>query len=291
LDNREAYVRWRDDKLHGYPEKVGDLMVELADWRNPGATEIAALKERINKTNMVLYSCGGGQTGDVPAARKTLRALGLRLGLKRLDGNSTADEDDITPLFVRTDAGKGRYIPYTNEPINWHTDGYYNKPQNTIRAMVLHCLSPAAQGGENALMDPDIAYILMRDENPDFIRALMHPEALLIPANIVRGEVIRAAQPGPVFSCSDNDNGGALHMRYTARTRSIEWRDDEPTSQAVAFLSALFRSDSPYIFRHRMASGEGVLCNNVLHNRRSFDDDDDRQRLFLRARYLDRIDS
>ena len=48
--------------------------------------------------------------------------------------------------------------------------------------MGLHCISPARVGGENALMDPEIAYILLREENPDFIRALMHPQAMEIPA-------------------------------------------------------------------------------------------------------------
>jgi hypothetical protein len=153
--------------------------------------------------------------------------------------------------------------------------------------MGLHCISPAATGGKNALMDPEIAYILSRDENPDFIRALMHPYAMEIPPNDEGDGNIREAQSGPVFSVFGDD--ATLHMRYTARTRSIKWREDETTTAAVSFLGDLLNSDSPYIFRHRMAAGEGVLCNNVLHNRTGFEDDKTRQRSFLRARYFDRI--
>ncbi len=117
--------------------------------------------------------------------------------------------------------------------------------------------------------------------------ALTHPHAMLIPANEDSNGVISGDQSGSVFSTTGDD--AALHMRYTAHTRSIEWRDDAVTASAVAFLSDLLAGDSPYIFRHRLAAGEGVLCNNVLHNRTAFEDNVNRQRLFLRARYFDRI--
>ena len=115
----------------------------------------------------------------------------------------------------------------------------------------------------------------------------MHPQAMTIPPNDEGEGVIRGAQTGPVFSVSATD--GSLHMRYTARTRSISWRDDEATKAAVSFLVDLLKSSSPYIFRHRMEAGQGVLCNNVLHNRATFEDDESCQRLYLRARYFDRI--
>ncbi|MBL6932372.1 MAG: TauD/TfdA family dioxygenase [Rhodospirillales bacterium] len=288
LSSPDAYERWRDNKLEGYPKSVESLLVELSDFQNPHECELAALKECIQKTNMALYMCPDREGGDEALAKEALRSLGVRFGLRRLDANLCADEDAITPLSVADGGRRGRYIPYTNRAISWHTDGYYNEPQNQIRGMILHCISPAREGGMNALMDPEITYILMREENPDYIRALMHPNAMLIPANDEgEGGEVRKAQSGPVFSCSGDD--GALHMRYTARTRSIEWRDDALTKAAVAFLSDLLKGDSPYIFRHRMAAGEGVLCNNVLHNRGAFDDDDKQQRLFLRARYFDRI--
>ncbi len=40
-----------------------------------------------------------------------------------------------------------------------------------------------------------------------------------------------------------------------------------------------------------LAAGEGLLCNNVLHNRTEFADDVDKgmTRLIYRARYYDRI--
>lgn len=287
LGNAEAYARWRDDKLNGYPLSAEALIVEIADFQNPSDAELAAMKKQISKTNMSLYVGGKNSGGDVREVKKMLVDFASRFGLRHLDANLCADEDAITPLSVAEGGQRGRYIPYTNKPISWHTDGYYNKPHQQIGAMILHCINPAMSGGANALMDPEIAYILMREENPDFIHALTHTDAMLIPANDEGSGVIRAAQGGPVFSCPGVPP--ALHMRYTARTRSIVWRDDGATTAAVAFLTDLLASDSPYIFKHRMAAGEGVLCNNVLHNRTAFEDDESRQRLYLRARYFDRI--
>ena len=57
---------------------------------------------------------------------------------------------------------------------------------------MLHCVSPAADGGENGLLDPEIAYLRLRDENPEFIRALMAPDAMTIPANTEEGGENRA---------------------------------------------------------------------------------------------------
>ena len=110
-----------------------------------------------------------------------------------------------------------------------------------------------------------------------------------IPANEESGES-RAAVSGPVFSI--DPGSGSLHMRYTARTRSIQWHDDPVTRVAVQRLADMLSETSRYHFRHRLEAGQGVLCNNVLHNRSGFKDDVDsgRVRLLYRARYLDRID-
>jgi hypothetical protein len=78
-------------------------------------------------------------------------------------------------------------------------------------------------------------------------------------------------------------------MRYTARTRSIQWKEDAATRDAVAFLERFLASDSPHIFRLRMEAGMGLVCNNVLHDRAGFIDEPGSPRLLYRARYLDRI--
>jgi alpha-ketoglutarate-dependent taurine dioxygenase len=83
----------------------------------------------------------------------------------------------------------------------------------------------------------------------------------------------------------------SLHMRYTARTRSIIWKDEHMTRMAVGFLGDVLGADSPFLFRHRLRPGEGIICNNILHRREAFADEPatDRTRLLYRARYHDRI--
>ncbi|MGB5206622.1 MAG: hypothetical protein WBN76_02810, partial [Azonexus sp.] len=83
---------------------------------------------------------------------------------------------------------------------------------------------------------------------------------------------------------------GNLHMRYTARTRSIAWKQNAATQAAVAALERLLNQDgTPHVFHAQLEPGMGLLCNNVLHDRAAFSDDPARPRLLYRARYLDRI--
>ena len=286
-DSEDAYRRWRADKLADYPRTAADLMVRVGDAARMTETERAALMARIVKTNMALYD-GPPPPADEPEAKakERVRLVDAQFGLARLDANLGADEDGITSLRVVKEGALRRYIPYTDRPINWHTDGYYNTPDRRIRAMTLHCVRPAAEGGENALFDHEVAYILLRDENPRWIRALSHPQAMTIPANREGKIEIRAAETGPVF---DLNADGSLYMRYTVRAVNIEWRDDPATLEAAAFLEELLNGDTPYVFRHRMKPGQGLIANNVLHNRTGFSGHDGAGRLMFRARYLDRI--
>jgi len=285
LENAELYAIWRKTKLNGYPADAEALRVEVNDPRALNATEQHSLLQVCRKTNMAIYASRLGGLAD----KQIPRRLGERFGLSRLDSNLLADEDAVTSLQVEPEKSGRGYIPYSNRRLLWHTDGYYNPPERCVRAFVLHCVAPAAGGGENALLDPEIAYLMLRDENPEFIRALMAPDVMTIPANTEEGGENRPAQTGPVFSVDPAT--GSLHMRYTARTRSIEWKPDTATRHAVKALEQLLSGDSPHVFRYRLAAGEGLLCNNVLHNRTEFADDVDKgiRRLIYRARYYDRI--
>ena len=211
--------------------------------------------------------------------------MGQQLGLLSLDGNLRSDEDNISSLQVRSQQGN-QYIPYTNKPLSWHTDGCYNTLDRQIRTIIMHCVSPAAEGGVNSLLDHEMLYIYLRDENPSWIKALMHPQAMTIPANIEEGKEIRGASTGPVFSVDKTT--GSLHMRYSARQRNIQWRDDDLTRQAVEKINLLL-ADESITLKYRLNAGEGIICNNVLHNRTGFVDNDKQQRLMYRARYYDRI--
>ncbi len=303
LANETGYRAWRDARLAAYPRSVDELIVPLADPRRLSAGEMEALESRCARANMAIYSAP-----HLPAADKSLpHQLARQLGLTRLEGNYLADEDGLSSITPAGEEGsmRGEFIPYTHKPINWHTDGYYNALDRRILGMTLHCAQDAESGGENALLDHEIAYIQLRDANPDYIAALMQADAMTIPARMdeaslsptlsqrERGQTLdptqtiaRPEQSGPVFAVDAKQ--GFLHMRYTARTRSIVWKHDAATQAAVKVLADILAS-SEFILNARLRPGMGLICNNVLHTRSGFSDSAEHRRLLYRGRYYDRL--
>lgn len=282
LENEAAYQAWRSAKLDGYPRTVEGLLVDIADPANLTEAEYQALLQRLRQTNMVIYRSPLGSAPD----KVPLVALASRFGLSHLDSNLLADDDGLTSITVNPEGDHPRYIPYTDRPINWHCDGYYNTGARQIRGMLLHCVQNAAEGGENQLLDHEMLYLQLRDENPDYIRALMADDVMTIPPGKDGEGEERGASVGPVFSVQPD---GSLHMRYTARKRNIEWKSDAATVAALAALERLL-ANNPYIIRATLMPGMGLLCNNVLHTRDGFRDSPEQPpRLLYRARYFERI--
>jgi hypothetical protein len=287
LADDASYRRWRAGKLALRARRLDELIVELRDPLAMTHAERDALLQRCAWWNMAIYRVHGAAAGT--PRRSLVSALGRQLGLVRLDANWLADEDGISSIEVsapRPGLDRAGYIPYTNHALKWHTDGYYHPSERRIRAMLLHCVRPAAQGGANTLLDHELAYIALRDASPRWAAALMADDAMTVPAREGADGVARAAQGGAVFSVDARD--GALHMRYTARTRSIAWKQDKDTLAAAAFLERWLADGNPDAWRVQLAPGMGIVANNVLHDRGAFADDPARPRLVWRARFLDR---
>lgn len=282
LENNGLYQAWRDSKLKSYPQDIGDIVVQIKNPRKLTKTEHEALLQRCRKSNMAIYA---SNTGIDPDPEIPL-SIGRQFGLRGLNTNWLADETGLTSLTVVDEGIRRHYIPYTNRAINWHTDGYYNTAQQQIQALNLHVVQRAASGGENALLDHEIAYILLRDKNPEYIRALMGSKVMTIPARIDEGKTARKEESGPVFTVTPT---GDLHMRYTIRVNNVIWAEDALTQEALSFLKQILESDSPYIFRGLLEPGMGLISNNVMHDRAAFSDDAIRKRHYYRARYFDRL--
>ena len=285
LAHDAAYSAWRKRKLADYPARAEDLIVPVEHLAQPSPVERLALADRCARTNMAIYRVA---ETDEQAIRRGLRAFGAAFGLRAAEDHRSAEADGIVRIEPVESGGRLGYIPYTDRPIAWHTDGYYNYhgPAHCIQAMLLHCVRDSDDGGENRLLDPEIAYIRLRDRDPALVAALMREDAMTIPASVEAGGRVRPDNAGPVFFL---DPAGALGMRYTARTRSIAWRDDEPTRRAAAALRELLEDD-PLTLRVRLRPGDGLLCNNVLHDRSGFSTAG-RARLLYRIRYHGRIDA
>jgi len=280
LGNNKAFQQWCAERESPGVPALSELLVEVADPYQLSADEKAAVIDCCSRFNMAIY-----QLADPGIEDKSLvHELGRQLGMHRLDANLRADEDSVSSLQVREQQGN-MYIPYTNKALSWHTDGYYNHLDKQIFGIIMHCVRPASDGGVNSLINPENVYIALRDEDPAYIEALMHPQAMIIPDNVEAGKVIRAAQAGPVFMIKPD---GRLHMRFSARKRNIAWRDNEDTYKAVEMINDLLADDANVV-KVRLEAGQGIICNNVLHNRTGFEDSADQKRLMYRARYYDAV--
>ncbi|HRE14326.1 MAG TPA: DUF1553 domain-containing protein, partial [Usitatibacteraceae bacterium] len=108
------------------PESIDariDRATLLVAGREARPAERAALVDRCRRANMAIYA--SERTGEDKALP---RGLGRALGLERLDANYLSDDDGITAIRVEPGKREAGYIPYTDRPIRWHTDGYYNEP-------------------------------------------------------------------------------------------------------------------------------------------------------------------
>ena len=276
------YREWRAAKLADYPVAADELIVQIGGLTDLDGTAEEAVRSNCKRANMAIYSCR-----DTAVDRSAVRAFAARFGLSRLDHHLCANADGVSELTVANADRRSGYVPYSHHSLSWHTDGYYNDASRLVHAVVLHCAQGAESGGENALLDPEIAYIRMRDADPAFITAFEHPECMMIPANIENGNEIRPEVSGPVFSY--DHTSGALHMRYSERKKNIRWRDDPATSAAREFLADLLADNQGLVLHHRLQPGQGLISNNVLHNRTTFEDGATHKRLLYRARFFDRI--
>ncbi len=287
LDADRPYRRWRETRLAAAEAARGLDPVEVGDLAAPTESEREELIRRCDSVNFAHYVARRPVEPEAvaPALRRFAEAFGLRIA----EAHRSAGDQGIVALQPSDETGKRGYIPYSTRPLKWHTDGYYNAPGERISAFVLHCVRAAGSGGENRILDPEILYIRLRDAHPDYLRALMHPQAMTIPENREPDGRLRPASVGPVFY--PDPGTGRMQMRYTARTRSIAWRDDPATRAAEAWLRDYLERGDPLTCTLRLGAGQGILNNNVLHDRTGFDrgPDADHSRLLYRVRFHNRI--
>ena len=287
-DNDATYRRWRDFKLDNYITDPKNCLVTIEDPTRIDSDELRRLKQIVERNNFVIYE----YTDHCHNAIEGYQSICRELGLTRSVSNPESDENDVTTIcdhaHESSDNGyRSRYIPYTNHALNWHTDGYYNTGKRCVRAFVLHCLASAASGGETRLLDHEIAYILLREKNPDWAQALCDPGCFTIPANVQQGKVVRRSFTGPVFS--SDPQTGALYARYTERKFNVLWKDIPQIQQGVLALKSILDEDNRWVTKIKLRPGQGIICNNVLHNRAAFSDDPECARRFYRIRFSQRI--
>ena len=277
------YRRWRADKLKRARGCLAQPVVEVGDPAHLTAAELSALRERVEAVNFALYRTAAAFD------HLALKRLCRQAGLARLVANPFAEASGISEIRAAARGQSRRaYIPYSNRALDWHTDGYYHPPGRPINGFALHTVRAAPRGGANQLLDHEILYLLLRDRAPALAACLFADDVLTIPPGTGADGARRPAQTGPVFWVC----GGRLQMRFTLRQRHICWKESPQVRAVLAEIKSILNDpDSPLVLTRRLRAGEGIICNNVLHNRAAFTVPADGQpgRLVLRARFYDRI--
>lgn len=282
LDNTDNYKHWRDEKLTNAADSIESCVVEITNPFALTSVEKEKIQQLCHHNNFALFEIKAQEYYD-----QAILQINQQMGLIDYDQHLYAQNNGLAYITQSDKIKQSNFIPYTNKAIGWHTDGYYNVISNQVRAFSLFCVSPSAKGGVNQWIDPQMVYLLLRENNKNTVETLSHPQTMSIPEHKVDGSIRRAKSTGPIFFIDKFSN--ALYMRYTQRKKNIDFLDSTKTKQAVALLDNLLNSTTPYHFKHTMSANQGLLCNNVLHNRSAFIDDPQHPRLLLRGRYANRI--
>ena len=266
------FLRWAEEKEKNIPRNINGILVNIHDINNVKTSEITKIKETINKYNSCIYSSKIALKSNTDLL-KFVESVGMRT----YDCNNIESSKitTITPL----ENNKINYIPYTDKSLNWHTDGYYDK--KSIFSWLLHCVNPATQGGENYLLDHELAlreYVFSNDDIDD----LMAGDALTIPES---KDTSRSEISTYVFSFKNQYK--KLHMRFSMRKDNIG--TSAKASVAVTKLKKIIENDcAKYSLTYKLQKNEGIITNNILHGRKAFKDDMVKRRL-LRIRSYERL--
>lgn len=266
------FLKWAAQKENNIPKNINEISVEIKDINRATKNEISKIKSTLDKFNSCLY-----RSNRDLESNSCLLDFAKAVGMKTFDCNNIEANEISTISSIKNE--NVQYIPYTNKALNWHTDGYYDK--KPLFSWLLHCINPADDGGENYLLDHELAmreYVLSYDD----IEVLMNKRAITIPES--QGSN-RSELSTYIFSF-DNDYE-KLHMRFSMRKENIKMSDN--TFTAMSKLTDVIENNcSKYSINYKLSKNEGILSNNILHGRNSFKDDKV-QRKLLRIRSYERL--
>ncbi len=238
----EEFLRWAEKKEKNIPQNIDGISVNIHDINNVKNSEIAKIKETINKYNSCIYS-----SKIALKSNANLLKFAELVGMKTYDCNNleTNEISTITPLA----SNKINYIPYTDKSLNWHTDGYYDR--KSIFSWLLHCVNPATQGGENYLLDHELVlreYVIRHND----INNLMAEDALTIPES---KDTSRSEISTYIFSFENKYK--KLHMRFSMRKDNIDM--SPKASGAITKLKKIIENDcGKYSLTYKLQKNEGL---------------------------------
>lgn len=165
-----------------------------------------------------------------------------------------------------------------------HTDGTL-QPAGVVKATVMSCRTPAAEGGHNGFFDAVSAFATILATDPDAAISLTSPTALLRRADI---NGCSDENIGPAFTVQD----GRIVGRY-CQTNTDSWLYGEGEAgatlrRAVDRLRAMAREGQPTYHTERLEANQAVVFDNtrLSHSRAPYRDSGHSQRCLFRTLHL-----
>jgi alpha-ketoglutarate-dependent taurine dioxygenase len=189
-------------------------------------------------------------------------------------------------LNTITNTKKSNHVVFDNSNAQGlHSDATF-EPIGTVPSTILYCEQEAFEGGDTILFDSVRAFKLLDEFNPEWAKAMLHPESLR--RRSILGDTVEAIEPA--FKILPN---GEIISRFTVDTSS-DWEygfERVPyLREAFGFMTGLIPRGSGFSTILKLKSNQGILFANdkIAHGRTAFIDDKNAPRKMIRGLYLSR---
>lgn len=166
-----------------------------------------------------------------------------------------------------------------------HCDGTL-QPAGFVKATLMSCRSPAAEGGDNGLFDAVTAFARLFELDSEAAVSLTGPAVLLRKANI---NGCTDENIGPAFAI---DHGRVIGRYCETETDSWCFPDessDHPMRRGVEFLRAIAQEGSSLYRVERLRANQAIVFDNtrLSHSRTAYRDDARTKRCLYRTLHLE----
>ena len=243
------------------------------------------------RANMALYATRPDRRRR-RATRRDLIAFGAAFGLRRDRGSSLGRAPTASCASrssIRADGSATSPTP-TGRSTGTPTAITISMGRDRCHSARCCCIAGARprEAGSTGCSIPRSPISACATRIPRFVEALMRPDAMAIPGKR------RGRRTGPAGKCRPgvlrrSALGRARHALHRAQAQRRLARRRVTHARSQALLERVLDAD-PLVVETRLAAGEGLICNNVLHDRSGvLAGGDGRGRLLYRVRYADRV--
>ncbi|GEK47256.1 gamma-butyrobetaine hydroxylase [Bisbaumannia pacifica] len=212
---------------------------------------LLALLEALHRDGFVLVS-------GVPAEEDGMRPLIDRIGpLRRTNWGGIADVKSVADAYDLTMTQRG-LEPHTDNPYRDPIPGY----------IWLHCLSNAAEGGDNTLVDGYMAARRLRERDPVAFDCLTRVR----PGFRYRDDTTHLESEGPLIEL--DRQGEPVRVRYSNRTERVPALAPETLDTYYAARRAFYEliTGDELTLHLKLAPGQMLIMDNyrLFHGRRAY---------------------